>query len=166
MNEIAWHEFSWEAFATFLAGFMAIAGAIYVGRKQSNILAKQVGISEKQVFLEETKLRADLFDRRMEVYNATIAWIGILNTEGPPSKSHENDIGFFDAMHSSRFLFRPEVSDHLKRMNHLSSQCKHYAQLQDWDNHFEVHSQLIEMSNFDKILEIFSPEMSLDRPVE
>lgn len=55
---------NWEALATFSAGLAAVAGAIYVGRKQTDIQSRQVA-------LEDLKIKSDLFDKRFATYEAT-----------------------------------------------------------------------------------------------
>lgn len=54
---IYWSDFSWEAFAAIFTGSIAVMGAVWVGLKQTKILAQQS-------FLTETNLRIQLLERR------------------------------------------------------------------------------------------------------
>lgn len=63
--------FTWQAFATLVAGGSAVVGAVYVSRRQTAITARQADIQAKQVELQALQLRAALFDRRIKVYDAT-----------------------------------------------------------------------------------------------
>jgi hypothetical protein len=73
---IAWTDFSWEAFATLATGIGAVVAAIVVGLRQAGISDRQSRILERQVGLDELKLRSDLFDRRFAVYEATRKFVG------------------------------------------------------------------------------------------
>ena len=102
MYGIAWGEFSWESFSTLAAGGGAILGAVIVGIRQTKIL-------DRQVNLERMKLRVELFDRRIVVYEATIKWLQEFWRKGDaPEGAVQTE--FVWAIEKSKFLFRPEIS--------------------------------------------------------
>ncbi|MBI5941438.1 MAG: hypothetical protein HY859_13525 [Caulobacterales bacterium] len=53
-------DFSWEAFATLVTGALAVGGAVWIHRRQTLIL-------DRQVEIEALKTRIELFDRRMKI---------------------------------------------------------------------------------------------------
>lgn len=63
------------ALLAFIVGIAAVVAAFLVGRRQAEILAKQPDIQERQRTLQELSLKADLFDRRYEVYAAVRDWL-------------------------------------------------------------------------------------------
>lgn len=119
---------SWEAFATLLAGALAVGAAIYVGLRQTQIQTKQVLIQDRLAELEELKLRQALFDARYQVYNASRKWLVFTVQHGSPPYStkglEEAQLAvemkwadeFLDAVDRSRFLFRPAVRQVLFKM--------------------------------------------------
>ena len=58
---IHWDQISWEAFASFFTGVLAVSGAIFIGRKQTKI-------QESQVRLLETQIRISLFEERKQCF--------------------------------------------------------------------------------------------------
>ncbi len=77
MCGIDWCGFTWQAFATLVTGFAAVGGATFVGLRQHGLVRRQAEIADRQAQTAETaaltaklKLRADLFDKRMEIYHA------------------------------------------------------------------------------------------------
>ena len=60
MCPIYWSAFSWEAFATLATGLAAVGGAVWI------LMRQQLSL-DRQVELQELKLRSDLFDRRFVV---------------------------------------------------------------------------------------------------
>lgn len=109
MPVIEWSAFTWEAFATLATGVMAVGAAVWVGRRQ-------LAIWERQNWLAEITLRHDLFERRMEVYDAVRVYLVKIMTEGRISPELGADTPLLQAMSKSTFLFRPEVGG---RLNHI-----------------------------------------------
>lgn len=77
MCSIDWCSFTWQAFATLITGFAAVGGATFVGVRQHGLAKEQARIADRQATTATTaahvaklKLRADLFEKRMEVYLA------------------------------------------------------------------------------------------------
>lgn len=72
----------WSAWATLVAGISAVIGAVLIGKKQAAIALMQAGISDRQARImerqteiasrqadtEHTRLRAELYDKRVIVY--------------------------------------------------------------------------------------------------
>ena len=117
MTLIDWGAFTWEAFATLATGLAAVAGAVWVGSRQMNIAyaqtrisLKQTAILDRQNRLEESKLRAELFDRRMLVYEATADFlINLRDIRGQSAGVAERLQTFSQKMRESEFLFAPKV---------------------------------------------------------
>lgn len=103
---IHWHAFDWQSFATLTAGVVAVAGAVVVGLRQTEVLRKQTEIAE-------LTLRHDLFEKRYAVFAAAREFLGaILQTAArvePPV-----DQAFLRAIGESQFLFRPSVHGDLR----------------------------------------------------
>jgi hypothetical protein len=73
----------WSAWATLVVGIAAVIGAVLIGKKQAAIALMQAGISDRQARImerqteiagrqadtEHTRLRAELYDRRVLVYS-------------------------------------------------------------------------------------------------
>lgn len=77
MCAIDWCSFTWQAFATLLTGFAAVGGAVFIGLRQHDLVREQADISRQQAataasasHVARLKLRADLFEQRLEVYQA------------------------------------------------------------------------------------------------
>lgn len=101
MPGIDWAAFSWEAFATLVAGLAAVLGAVVVALRQQRILKHQTTI-------ERLKLRSETFDRRWEIYQTASSWLlDWWQREHTPNR--ELDKQFVFALEKSKFLFRPEV---------------------------------------------------------
>lgn len=128
-NTIYWDSLSWEAFMTLLVGIAAVAGAVYVGRKQIKIQKAQADIQRQQTELQQLELRRLLFDLRRPVYEATREWlVFILQTGHIPNRRHDRqgdrnapafiaeserqatlERDFLGAVENSRFVFSPHV---------------------------------------------------------
>jgi hypothetical protein len=121
---------TWEAFATFLTGALAVGGAIMIGLRQA-------AIQRRQVELQQLELRRLLLDLRLPVYEATKAWLShivqtgtIPNRVGDRGKFAGGSLGqeqeherqrlleqaFLEAIETSRFVFSPPVFDALERL--------------------------------------------------
>ncbi len=111
-SPIYWTGFSWEAFATLATGLTAVAAAWWVGQKQTAISRRQTEILARQVDLDNSRLRSELFDKRFEVYQDIEGVISeVARQGGPPDWEHQRR--YLAAMHRSKFLFRAEVVDAL-----------------------------------------------------
>lgn len=105
MCSVAWCSITWEAFATLVAGLVAVGGAIVIWFRQQTIL-------EHQTTIERLKLRSDTFDRRWEIYQATVNWLREWFETGD-RPAPEIDSAFVWAIEKSKFLFRPAVTSQL-----------------------------------------------------
>ncbi|WP_157132630.1 hypothetical protein [Novosphingobium nitrogenifigens] len=103
---VHWCSFDWQSFSTLATGFAAVVGAVCVGMKQAGISRKQTDILDRQVELEEAKLRADLFERRMETYEVAADFVFHISSipETDP-KAEERIQRFAQKMRESQFLF-------------------------------------------------------------
>lgn len=82
MCGIDWCGFTWQAFATLATGFAAVGGATFIGvrqhglvREQAQIAKRQADTAEASAIVAKLKLRADLFERRLEVFHAIHAYL-------------------------------------------------------------------------------------------
>jgi hypothetical protein len=115
---IHWEEFSWEAFATLATGLAAVVAAFIVGRSQVAISRRQTEILERQVGLDALKLRSELFERRMVVYEATKDFlIAIIQHAREPDGSIWR--AFILAVDQAKFLFRPATHAELLAIRDL-----------------------------------------------
>jgi hypothetical protein len=110
-----WLPFTWEAFATLFTGMSAVGGAVTLGIRQMRISERQNEILTRQNWLGELTLRSQLFDRRMEVYEAVRAYIVQIATHAaPPDREFEQE--FFKAASASRFLFSAGVDRNIDQI--------------------------------------------------
>lgn len=123
---IHWETFDWPSFATLATGFAAVIGATLIGLKQAGIARRQADITERQVMiaghqneilerqtrLEEIRLRSELYDRRMIIYEQAQEYSSYVMQHGRPPVGEEFG-RFHRAMIQARFLFRPTVSNKL-----------------------------------------------------
>lgn len=95
------HSINWEALATFSAGVAAVLGAVYVGRKQTEIQSRQVA-------LEDLKIKSDLFEKRFATYEATADFLTHVNTY--MEDQHRAKLGeWLLKYRESQFLFNEPV---------------------------------------------------------
>ena len=112
---IEWTAFSWEAFSTIFVGLLAVGGATIVGWRQVGIQQEQTRILEGQVRLDSLRYNAELFDRRLEVYQGTARYLSsIAQNAKKPDPELERE--FLLALNMSKFLFSPNVHDQLKQI--------------------------------------------------
>ena len=113
LGTIHWCQFDWQSFSTLTTGLAAVIGASIIGLKQAVIAKRQADISEKQsevlrrqVELEEAKLRADLFQRRLETFEVTTDFIfHIMDLPDVDAGAEERIRLFGTKMRESQFLF-------------------------------------------------------------
>ncbi|MFN4184517.1 MAG: hypothetical protein ACK4M6_06995 [Hyphomonas sp.] len=151
MCSVAWCSFSWEAFATIFTGVFAVVAASVVG-------IRQVGIQTKLVDLEKLKVEVELFDRRLRVYEAAVAWFKAFIADGlaPAGQVHSD---FWEAIQKSKFLFRSEVSDRLAE--YLDDGVRHriHTGANRHNEALEIAQRLIAASN--GLHDLFGAEMKL-----
>lgn len=171
MAQIDWNSFSWEAFATLAAGFGAVIAATVIGVRQTGIADRQARILERQVALDELRLRSDLFDRRWAVYEATREFLAeIMRHAAEPKQELQHE--FLMSMNEASFLFHPKVSEELQDMwkrsceffavksisTHLYQTTGQYGK----ENIEKSHNYLLWLSDKrGKIGDVFGEEMNL-----
>ena len=102
--------FTWEAFATLATGFAAVAGASVVGLRQTKISKRQNEILDRQSRLAEAELRADLFERRLQTFEATADFVIHISELPDDDQKHRERMNLFAAkLRESQFLFKPHV---------------------------------------------------------
>ncbi len=109
--EIAAQTFPWEACATLVTGFLAVGGAVWVGKKQTHISMQQTEILKRQADVQHVAVQQALFDRRFAVHEATLALVeeAIRKRNFPD----ETDREFLTQREVARFLFTPKVVEKL-----------------------------------------------------
>ncbi|CAN5491123.1 hypothetical protein BH10PSE5_BH10PSE5_00040 [soil metagenome] len=152
---------TWEAVATLAAGGAAVAGAVFVGIKQTTILKRQVRMADLAI-------REATFDRRFKVYEATSEYLMHMSTDAsaPP---YELERAFKDARSKARFLFGPGVLNLLDEAygvatdyatGKASSRSNDAAEdKRATKEHQEVRRRL--QSCVDRLPVVFADEMSL-----
>lgn len=126
----------WSALATILVGIPAIVGAYVVGARQGNIASRQADILARQVRLEETKLKADLFEKRLATYEATTSFLYHIGDLGDTVEGDARIANFATKFRESHFLFGSEV---------------HAALMEIWDKANKIRvSRAISISNYEE----------------
>ena len=117
---VLWCAFTWEAFATLTSGALAVGaagGVAYfqtrISKRQTDILDEQRKIAAEQVALESLKLRSELFQERMKIYNSTLTWLSVISVDAR-TPTFDEDAAFINGLRSSRFLFRPAAINYLE----------------------------------------------------
>ena len=165
----------WAALIGLIGAAGAIVGAVIVGLKQSEILAKQAAIAERVAGIEELKLKGDLFDARFNVYHATREWIRFIIGEARPPRAGsggvegENDVlqTFLAEWDRSRFLFKPSVYELLRNLLTQSHQLHHHQRMQggndDGVDHVEHERAILTVFAHvaENMTEIFGDELIL-----
>lgn len=124
--------------ATIIVGVGAIIGAVFVGIRQAGIASRQADILASQVRLEETKLKADLFDKRLATYEATAAFLYHIGDLGDTAEGEARISHFATKYRESRFLFGADV---------------HAALMEIWEKGNEIRvARAISISNFEEKL--------------
>lgn len=96
-----------SALSPILAALIAVSAAVYVGLKQNQIL-------EKQADIELLKLKSELFDRRMKIFQTVQRWVDVCWRNGhPPAVGSEDDRAFIEALNMTRLLFSDSVYEEL-----------------------------------------------------
>lgn len=188
---IYWDAMTWEA----AAGFSAVLAAGVVGWRQMAIQGEQARIQRDQtriqkqaLDLEHLKVRAELFDRRMVVYEATREWLDFIaihgrtplsldmdQIESAEQRTHEVGISsrFLAARDQSRFLFSETVWQALcdlwrkgsihtrlqRRLSHLTSREDPHVVLEQMD---ETLDRIADVDT--RLVDIFGDEIRLTLP--
>ncbi|MCJ2187374.1 hypothetical protein [Novosphingobium beihaiensis] len=111
----------------------AVIGAVIVGSKQVGIAKRQADITDKQadildrqVKLEAAKLRADLFQRRLETFEATADFV--LHIAALPEHDEKADARislFAEKMRESQYLFEdPAVYKRLREIFEIGNKSR------------------------------------------
>jgi hypothetical protein len=112
--EMSFAYLSWEAFSTFAAGGLAVLGAWFIATKQLEIQRAQLEIVDRQTRLLALETKAALFERRIEVYDATQAALNeLVRTAKFPSATFGN---FVIAVGKAELLFPSEVYSRLRKL--------------------------------------------------
>lgn len=168
MPVIAWSEFSWEAFATLAAGAMAVGAAIWVGRRQLKIADRQTEILGQQAAIAGLAVRTELFDRRMEVYEASwdLLMEIVRHAAEPPREAEQR---FLRAKADAKMLFSAEIGAYLQAfwedVIHFSAAHKECRRHYDRHGHYgpsldAEHKRMDSLTaRVDSMPEAFAKEM-------
>lgn len=130
-NTVNFSAFDWQSFSTLATGFLAVGAAWLVGKKQITISNEQKAILERQVDLEESKLRSDLFKQRFETSELAADLLINITEAIHESKSIERERLFLLRMRESMFLFSDDnVYKFLKDIKKLRDKVRENLILQ------------------------------------
>lgn len=97
---------------TFVAALFAAGVAVFFGRTQARIARQQAATAAGAALTAKNKLRLDLFDRRMKIYDAVTAYMD----EAATSADWRSDASpFFKDVSSARWLFDQSVVDWIQK---------------------------------------------------
>jgi hypothetical protein len=102
---IYWSDFSWEAFATIWTALVAVAGAVWVGHRQTRIL-------EQQSKLTETNLRIQLLERRTACITTMQDVVAEWHREA--NLSPERFAAFQKAFNEAELLFSKKIATEME----------------------------------------------------
>jgi|GEM_PF-3407851 len=172
----------WAALIALLGGLLALLGAWLIGIRQIKIQHLQTRIANGMFAIEQTRLKAELYDRRVQVYAATKAFLDTIITRGVvPGHTHEQGVTldediyrqFMDASSAAQFLFDDDVVEYLQQVWTLAmslhsaamqqtagertenSELKSDAITRQW----QIRDRLVELGL--KLGEVFGPHMRL-----
>jgi hypothetical protein len=173
----------WAAFIGFAGGLAALVGALIVGSRQIGIQERQTKVVEATLGLEELTVKAQLFEKRLAVYDAARAFVReIVVSNHVPGWGSSNetrqvklDADFREAMDRSRFLFRPSVSKNLAHIWRLANEFHFHVpspgpadESEDEKNSREVQEIVRKHAHFlavlDTMSDIFGDELVLSSP--
>lgn len=158
MCGVAWCSFTWEAFATLFTGVAAVVGATVIGWRQSQIMAKQTAISEKQAEIEKLNHRSEQFDRRMKVYETAVEWLRHFWAHGSAATGDLHN-RYIWAIETAKFLFRPEVSAAMENWRKAASKHDFLIKTDKAEEAMPLGTQLWDVAK--TINDLFAPEMRL-----
>lgn len=164
---IYWDAFTWQAFATLVAGGAAVVAAVYVVRKQTAITARQADIQAKQVELQAMQLRAALFDRRIKVYDATFEWLRVIAAHGYMPGDFERttdetrviEHAFYRAIYASQLLFGRGM---YAKLEALRQRAIEWTLLKQNDEHAkagDIYMELVQLT--ERLDDFFGDELRL-----
>lgn len=127
----------WSAWATLVVGIAAVIGAVLIGKKQAAIALKQAGISDRQARImerqteiagrqadtEHTRLRAELYDRRVIVYTGIERYLIDASMEdGKVSNEVRQDL--FNSISVASFLLDEDLASLGRKILQVSSSLR------------------------------------------
>lgn len=175
----------WAAVIAAIPAIGAIVGAFIIGRRQLKLLdyqaALQGEIGLRAASIEKLKVKVDLFDRRMEVYEAVEAFVHAIVRDGRSpnhrrkgEKRSDRDIeitrDFIESMTRARFLFEDGVRDVIWNevwlksndlSNHQVSQDYPQPQPGDETDHVQAETDLLIYFGSMRIEELFKGQLDL-----
>lgn len=129
----------WTAYVSSVAVPLIAAVAALIAYRQFRIAARQIEISAKQSEISlaqaetaRNKLKLDLFEKRMAVYEAARKAIGRAASQGPLSGQEEID--YLSGVNSAKWLFDQKIADYLEK-----DLWKKLAELQAHDSMSKSH---------------------------
>lgn len=158
---------NWEAVATFTAGIAAVAGAVVIGFRQAAIL-------DRQVEIEQLKVKTDLFDKRFSTYVATADFLTHVHPYmEDPTKAKVHD--WLLKCRESQFLFDAPVYENLREVfdkaneyyaNHtfMITTFKQTGTYDPERSDREMASMIWLANRLQTVHEIFEPDLKLTIP--
>ena len=122
--------------ATILAALTALCVTSYFALHQKNI-------AERQASIARDKLRYDLFDRRLAIFNSIFDFYeAMISWEGTPEQ-YLAKARFFRAYQEARFLFKAE-SGIEERLKHLNDQGMKVISFKENAKHYQSDKALLQ----------------------
>lgn len=110
----------WTAYVSSVAAPVIAAIAAWIAYRQFKIAARQIEISAKQTDISlaqaevaKNKLKLDLFEKRMAVYEVARNAIGKSASRGP--LSGQEQIDYLVGINSAKWLFDEKVANYLEK---------------------------------------------------
>jgi hypothetical protein len=150
---------------TFIAAVVAAAVTYRIGRGQKDIAERQAEVAEREAKTSHNKLKLDLFDRRLAIYEVVCEVVD--EWTSPENHTSERKARFVTAMNSSRWLFPEQVYLYLmhevySKMNDLQV-LQHQRGLADVDekDYRDTRNRLMGHRSH-RIDQVFGPHLTLE----
>lgn len=160
---VDWAEFTWQAFATLMTGVLAVVAATSVALRQI-ALQKQIADTANQTAL--LKIKTDLFDKRVAVYEDVRVWIDtVIDTAN--NATSQDHATMRAAIDRSQFLFAPAVTTRLHDL--FDDAVRHALHKRDPDAMDNAKAdaawkRLFKASN-DGLYDLFGDELRMGDPL-
>lgn len=127
----------WSAWATLVVGIAAVVGAVVIGLRQANIAERQATISNRQAHImerqtaiaaqqaetEQTRLRAELYDRRVVIYAGIERYlIDASSDDGKVSNEVRQEL--YNSISVASFLLDDEISSIGRKVMQVSASLR------------------------------------------
>jgi hypothetical protein len=162
---VEWLPFSWEAFATLATGFAAVFAAWLIGKRQTDILARQIAdareASERDFKLREQTLRVELLNHRYEMIDEIRRIWGQWQQDGVLSDDDWNALR--KVFHRAQLLYPAPIVDSIAMA--LKELTNHKREQARADQHFEGGRDEVAQKHLEKSFEADDAVISVMDPL-